>query len=690
MDDYADVLFEIGTEELPPTSLYKLSNALVEGFSLGLRDNHLQFKNIYAFATPRRLAVFIEDCHYYQSDLEIIKRGPPFISATDAAGNFTKAAEGFAASCNTSVDKLHIIESDQGKWLAFNLRTCGNPSHELLPSIANAALTKLPIPKKMRWGSGSELFIRPVHWILFIHGTKIISCNILGVGTSNLTYGHRFHHPASIMIHRPSEYVELLEQSGFVIPDYSARRGFILNRINEQAGSLGLSIDPDDALLDEITSLTEWPVPIAGTFDESYLNLPHEVVVLTMKKNQKFIPLYDNKNQLTNHFITIANLDSPQPGLIKQGNERVIRPRLSDAQFFWQQDCKFRLEERIDQLKHIIFHNGLGSMYDKTLRVCAIASYVAAQFDIDIHLVERSAMLSRCDLVTNMVFEFPEMQGIMGKHLALLDKESQQLAYALAEFYMPRFSGDSIPASPVGKLISLADKVDTLVGIFSLGIKPSGDKDPFGLRRNALGIIRILLSTPKPVHLLDLLEFAAKLLPTTKPSSMSYLSDATDFLFDRLKGIFIDKGFTINCYESVLSASPDTLIDFDRRMHALQHFVSEYKEVSALIELNKRIRNILRPINPIPTVIDESIFQVDAETELFITVSTTRDLIQSKMMNGEYYSALIDLYNLKPVIERFFTNVLVMDSNIAIRNNRLALLFDLQGLLRQISDFSRL
>ncbi|WP_428623239.1 glycine--tRNA ligase subunit beta, partial [Sedimenticola sp.] len=488
----ADLLFELGTEELPPVALKKLSDALTNAFVEGLQRANLSHGPIHAYATPRRLAIWVEACATAQPDREIERRGPSVQAAFDADGNPTKAAEGFARSCNTGVEQLERLTTDKGEWLVYKIQEQGKPTTELLPGIAEESLNRLPIPKRMRWGSSEAQFVRPVQWLLFLLGKDVVRCRLLDTDAGNLTHGHRFHHPQAIRIDSPAQYEETLRQQGKVIADFEQRREKIRQQVTQTADAIGGQAPIDEALLDEVTGLVEWPVPISAGFEERFLQVPHEALISTMKKNQKYFHLVDHQGQLMNHFITIANVDSARPELIKEGNERVVRPRLSDAMFFWQQDGKQTLYSRIDSLKTVLFQQQLGSMYDKSVRVAALAGNIADRIGGDRAQAERAAMLSRCDLMTEMVFEFPEMQGIMGRYQAKRDGETDEVAQALDEFYMPRFSGDTLPQTRTGIAISLAERLDTLVGIFGIGMKPTGDKDPFALRRAALGVLRVM------------------------------------------------------------------------------------------------------------------------------------------------------------------------------------------------------
>ena len=571
MSEYADLLFELGTEELPPVALKGLAAALHREFAAGLKKANLTHAEIKSFATPRRLAILVRDCALSQPDLEVERRGPAVQAAFDAEGKATKAAEGFARSCGVDVTELERLQNEKGEWLMYRLQQKGRPAAELLPEIVEMALTRLPIPKRMRWGDSDAQFVRPVHWLLFLHGEAVVPCTILDAEADRLTYGHRFHHPEPIEINIPEEYASKLESKGKVIAHFDLRREKIRAQVEQVAETHGGHAEIDPNLLDEVTALVEWPMPISASFEESFLQIPHEALILTMKKNQKYFHLLDANGCLMNHFVTIANIDSPKPEIIKEGNERVIRPRLSDAMFFWQQDGKVRLEERVDSLRSIIFQQKLGSMYEKSERVARLAAEIAASIGGDTQLARRAGMLSRCDLTTDMVHEFPEMQGIMGRYQAIRDGETEELAQSLDEFYMPRFSGDRLPQTKTGIAISLAERIDTLVGIFGIGQRPTGEKDPFALRRTALGALRIMRTHNIPLELKLILE-QAQLALGERLTNDSVVQEVYDFLLDRLKGIYRDEQVSADLFNAVAAVTPVSVADFQRRVSAVIAF----------------------------------------------------------------------------------------------------------------------
>ena len=689
MTDTKDLLFELGTEELPPVALKKLSEALTAEFIAGLDKANLNHGDVESYATPRRLALLIKDCNLQQPDRNIERKGPAVKAAFDADGNPTKAAEGFARSCSTSVEHLERMTTDKGEWLVYQVQEKGRAAAELLPGIAEQALNRLPIPKRMRWGASEAQFVRPVHWLLFLHGDQVVPCTLLDAEAGPCTYGHRFHHPDPIRITDPAEYVDRLESTGRVIAHFGIRRESIRRLVERTAETLGGIAQMDEELLDEVTALNEWPVPIAGSFEEKFLEVPHESLILTMKKNQKYFPLFDAQGNLMNHFITIANIDSPRPELIAEGNERVIRPRLADAMFFWHQDNKQTLEDRIESLKTVVFQQKLGTMYEKSVRVAALAGYIAEQTGSDKSAAERAGMLSRCDLMTEMVGEFASMQGIMGRYQAQRDGETQQIALAMDEFYMPRHSGDELPQTPVGIAISLAEKLDTLVGIFGIGMKPTGDKDPFALRRAALGALRILREHSLALDIPQLLEITSKPLEPRLENRQA-AKEVYAFMLERLKVLLAEENISSQLFDSVAAVRPVSISDFDHRIHAVQQFQA-LPEAEALAAANKRIRNILKKVEtPVSETVNLNLLTDAAEKTLHSQLGEMQHAIQPLLQTGDYAAILKALAALRDNVDKFFDDVMVMADDEKIRNNRLALLNQLNLLFLKVADVSRL
>lgn len=689
MSDTADLLFELGTEELPPVALKRLSEALTAEFVAGLNRANLKHGEVTAFATPRRLGLLVQGCSLGQPDREVERRGPAVQAAFDKNGNATKAAEGFARSCSTTVDQLNRTKTEKGEWLTYQLRETGKPASQLLPEIAETALNRLPIPKRMRWGSSEAQFVRPVHWLLFLHGEAVVPCTILDAEAGRLTYGHRFHHPHAIEIKHPADYSESLEHKGVVIAHFEQRQEKIRAQVERTADSLGGRAEIDPALLSEVTSLVEWPVPITASFEEEYLQVPHEALILSMKKNQKYFHLVDNQNRLMNHFITIANIDSPTPEVIKEGNERVIRPRLSDAMFFWQQDGKKRLESHLDSLKSVVFQLKLGTLYEKSERVSKLAATIAGEIGGDVQLAARAALLSRCDLMTEMVGEFPDMQGVMGRYQAGRDGEPEELALSMEEFYMPRFSGDRLAQSRTGIAISVADRLDTLVGIFGIGQKPTGDKDPFALRRAALGVLRNLKEHALSVNLRTLLESCAETL-ATRVESDQVVDDVYDFMLERLKGLYQEEGVSVNVFEAVAAVKPKTVADFDRRIRAVLTF-EKLPEAEALAAANKRIGNILKKSGESASdQVSVALFDGEEEKTLYQHITAKAEQIAPLLEAFKYEEMLVALADLRDPVDRFFDNVMVMAEDADVRSNRLALLNSLNLLFLGVADISRI
>lgn len=687
MTDTADLLFELGTEELPPVALPKLSQSFTESFLQGLKDHNIEFGDVESIAAPRRLGVIIKNCQLQQPDRVIEKRGPAVKAAYDADGNPTKAAMGFASSCGTTVDNLQTLTTEKGEWLCYQVNEIGKQSADLLPAIAQDALDKLPIPKRMRWGNSDEQFIRPVHWLLFLLGETVINCNILGINSGNKSFGHRFHHPGAIEINRADEYFSLMENTAKVLSAFSERKTRIQNQVKSLASSVDGIADIDEELLDEVTSLVEWPVAIMGGFEPSFLEVPHEALILTMKKNQKYFPLFDKDGALINHFITIANLDSKNPESIRDGNERVVRPRLADAKFFWEQDAKKTLEQRLDHLKEIIFQKQLGSIYDKSSRVSELAEEIAVSLDTDPQLAKRAGLLSRCDLVTEMVYEFADMQGIMGRYQAARDGEPEEIVSAMQEIYLPRFSGDHLPSTKTGIALAIADRIDTLTGIFGIGLKPSGTKDPFALRRSALGLIRILRKHSLTLNLSELI-FSAIQKHGSNITEKDTHNAVYDFVLERLKVLLTEEGFSIGLVNAVSSVKPKNLPDFDRRIEAVKIF-SELEQADNLAAANKRINNILKKNKDvIPHQADAGLFENEYETNLFDALQKISLDVQPLLDDEDYKNTLIKLAELKDPVDTFFDKVMVMAEDTSIRLNRLSLLQSIRALFQQVADVS--
>ena len=687
MADAADLLFELGTEELPPVALKHLSEALTHEFVTGLASAQLTHGDVVSYASPRRLALLVKDLAFRQPDRDIERRGPAVKAAFDAEGNPTKAAEGFARSCGTTVDQLQRQQTDKGEWLIYQVHESGRAAAELLPAIAEQALNRLPTPKRMRWGSSEVQFVRPVHWLTFIHGEDVVDCTLLDASADRITHGHRFHHPQGITLYDPADYAAVLQNVGKVIAYFPDRRSRIKAQVEATAAQLGGVADLDDALLDEVTTLNEWPVPVAGSFEERFLEVPHEALVSTMKTNQKYFPVFDGEGRLMNHFITIANIESENPDIIREGNERVVRPRLADAMFFWEQDGKKRLSDHIGSLREVVFQKDLGSMYDKSQRVAALAAWIAEQSGGDPARARHAGELSRCDLMTEMVGEFPSMQGIMGRYQAIRDGEDPEVAQALDEFYMPRFSGDRLPQTPTGIAIALAERIDTLVGIFGIGMRPTGDKDPFALRRAALGALRIIGEHSLTIGLWELLEQGRESLGA-HVTEADVVDHVEHFMLERLRGRYAEQGVASDLFDAVAAVRPQTLADFQQRIDAVAHFRS-LPEAEALAAANKRIANILKKVQgTLPETVASEHFESDAEARLWQQVQDLKKQVEPLLAEQDYTAVLRALAGLRDTVDTFFDDVMVMADDKTQRENRLALLARLQALFLEVADIS--
>ena len=689
MTERRDFLVELGTEELPPKALLRLSHSFRDELVRGLASSHLDHGEVSAYATPRRLAVLVEDLLLRQPDQRFERRGPAVSAAFDAAGKPTQAALGFARSCGVEVDALQRLETDKGAWLVHRGVQPGAPAAELLPGLVQQALDRLPIAKRMRWGSGRSEFVRPVHWLVMFLGEEVVPASVLGVESGNRTYGHRFHAPAPITLRNPREYRARLAEEGRVIVDFAERRERVRSQVEAAASAAGGKAVLDDELLDEVTALVEWPVAIAGRFEEKFLEVPPEALISSMQGHQRYFPVRDADGRLLPVFIAVANIESRQPELVRQGNERVIRPRLADAAFFWEQDRKRPLADRIEQQRSVVFQQQLGSVYAKTERVVALCRWLAERLGADVALAERAGWLSRCDLYTEMVGEFPELQGIMGRYYATHDGEPAEVAVALDELYQPRFAGDDVPASTLGQILAIADRADTLIGIFAIGREPTGDRDPFALRRAALGMMRTLIERELDVDLQALLQAAAELLPDELEAGKR-VEQVFDFCLERLRVYYTDQGVATELYDAVAALRPSQPLDFHHRLQACRAFV-QLPEAEALAAANKRIRNILRRADTdIPDAVDPQALQDAAERALHQAVEEAAVEVAPLLAEHRYESALTRLAQLRGPVDHFFDEVMVMADDARLRSNRLALLQRLENLFLRIADISRL
>jgi glycyl-tRNA synthetase beta chain len=683
------LLIELGTEELPPKALNKLSKAFTQGIVDGLKKAGFEIDEVESFATPRRLAVLIKSIATSQPDRNVERKGPSLKAAYDADGKPTKAVMGFARSCGVEVDVLQQQETDKGVWLVFKATEKGQFLSDLIEDIINQSLSRLPIPKRMRWGNSDAEFVRPAHWLVLMHGEKVIDAEILGLKSSATTFGHRFHSAGEIVIPAASSYKDKLRTEGFVIADFEERKQNIKQQVIDSVNGLGGDAVIDEDLLDEVTALNEWPIAIAGEFEEMFLQVPAEVLIKTMQDNQKYFPVKDAAGNLKNYFITISNINSKSPGKVKAGNERVIRPRLADAMFFWQQDQKQPLEAFDLALEKVVFQAKLGSLAEKTQRVTKLAESIAEQLNANMDYVKRAALLSKCDLMTDMVGEFASLQGVMGKRYAQKAGEADEVAEALDEQYKPRGASDDTASTTTGQILSISDKLDTLVGIFAIGQKPTGEKDPYALRRAALGILRTIIERQLDLDLKQLITVSAELL-ADKVDAGKVKQDVFDYILERLHAYYLDRGVTADVFDAVSALSPSRPLDFDKRIKAVTAF-RELAEAESLAAANKRVANILKKSALGNTVVvDESLLSEDAEKKLYQTLSALSQAVEPMFDSGDYEAALSQLSSLREPVDEFFDSVMVMADDEAIKNNRIALLNTMNQLFLRAADLSRL
>jgi glycyl-tRNA synthetase beta chain len=692
-----DLLVELGTEELPPKSLRTLELAFAEGLRGALVQAGYAVHGLESFATPRRLAVRIRRLAERAPDQLVRRRGPPLRAAFDAAGTPTRAAEAFAASCGVSVEALQRErDAKQNEYLAFEGLKAGASTTALVPALVQQSLDALPIPKRMRWGSGEVQFVRPVHWLLLLYGRTLVPATVLGVHAASSSRGHRFMAPRALHIGSPGSYERTLQQRGKVIASFGQRRAAVRAQVEAQAQRLGGRAIVPEALLDEVTSLVEWPVAIAGEFEPRFLALPREVLLSTLQEHQRYFALENDSGALLPWFVTVSNLESPEPELVRAGNERVVRPRLADAAFFWEQDRRQPLAQRRAGLDAVTFQAQLGSQGQRTVRIGTLAAAIGSALDAPLADIARAAMLCKCDLLTAMVGEFPELQGIMGRYYAREDGEPAAVAQAIAEHYLPRGAGDELPGSPVGICVALADKLDVLAGIFAAGQRPSGTRDPFGLRRAAIGLNRIVLEHRLELDLRSLLEQAVLLQPVAdvRERAAQLAGEIYDYVLERLRGQYLeraaDNGVTTEAFDAVLAARPRSLLDFDARLRSLIAFLGR-PEAAALAAANKRIANILRKSAAGTAVaVRPEALQPGPELALHGALEAARPEVEAAVAGARYAQGLDRLATLSPAIDAFFEAVLVNDPDEALRRNRLALLGDVRALFSGIADFSAL
>lgn len=679
-------LVEIGTEELPPKALKTLATSFADNVEAELNQAGLSFDKIEWFAAPRRLAVKALNLAIQQPSKEIEKRGPAVSAAFDAEGKPTKAAEGWARGCGITVEQAERIATDKGEWLVHRAKIEGQPTKNLLNDIVTNALAKLPIPKPMRWADKTVQFIRPVHTVTMLLGDELIEGEILGVASARTIRGHRFLGEKEFEIQHADQYPQLLREKGSVVADFNERKAEILAKSQAKATALGGVADIEESLLEEVTSLVEYPNVLAAKFEERFLSVPAEALVYTMKGDQKYFPIYDKDGKLLPHFIFVSNINPEDPTAIIEGNEKVVRPRLTDAEFFFKTDLKQKLVDRLPRLETVLFQQQLGTLKDKTDRIEQLAGEIAKQIDADEAKAKRAGLLSKCDLMTNMVFEFTDTQGVMGMHYARHDGEDEEVAVALNEQYMPRFAGDELPKSLVASAVALADKFDTLTGIFGIGQAPKGSADPFALRRAALGTLRIIVEKNLPLDLEDLVKKSATLFGD-KLSNKNVVADVVDFMLGRFRAWYQDEGIAVDVIQAVLARRPTRPADFDARVRAVSHFRT-LDSAEALAAANKRVNNILAKADAAIGEINLTACVEPAEKALAEAVLALRTEVQPLIAQGDYTAVLDKLANLRTPVDSFFDNVMVNAEDPALRQNRLAILNTLQGLFLQVADIS--
>ncbi|WP_077529928.1 glycine--tRNA ligase subunit beta [Vreelandella utahensis] len=684
-----DFLVEVGTEELPPKALKTLSESFGEGLRSALADAGIEHGEIETFATPRRLAVRVKQLADAQPDTPFEKKGPAVKAAFDDQGNPTRALEGFARNLGIQPDELDTMETEKGAWLVYRGVEKGRPTAELLPGMVEQALNGLPIPKRMRWGARRDEFVRPVHWLIMLYGSKEIPSTILGCKAGHATRGHRFHHPGELIISTPADYELVLRQHGWVEPDFAARRDQIrtgVTRVAEQEAGGRAVIN--DGLLDEVTALCEWPVPLLGRFEERFLKVPPEALVSSMEEHQKYFHVVDANDTMMPCFITVANIESRDPSAVAAGNEKVIRPRLADAAFFYDTDRKTPLINRLDDLKPIVFQQDLGSLHDKTQRIASLAGRIAEAIGADADKARRAGTLSKTDLLTEMVQEFDDLQGVMGEYYARHDGEDEAVARALSEQYLPGFAGDRVPETDIGACVALADRLDSLVGLFGINQPPSGTRDPYALRRAALGVIRILVERELTLDLEELAGWAAEEFNSLTVNDP--VNPVVDYILERFRASFEDQGVPAEVFLAVQARRPTQPLDFHRRVLAVGNFIA-LPEAQALAAANKRVSNILEKQGGTRAgSVDPEAFREQAERALYEALQAQEEEVEPLFARGDYDPGLQSLAKLRGVVDSFFNDVMVMAEEESLRANRLALLERLRQLFLRVADISLL
>jgi glycyl-tRNA synthetase beta chain len=670
----------LGTEELPPKALRNLKDAFADGIIQRLEKAGLSFDSAVRYAAPRRLALTLKNLQLKQPDEQMERKGP---NAKAPA----QAIEGFAKSCGVTVDQLEELETPKGTWLVYRGLKEGQETKALLPEIVQQTLDTLPIPKRMRWGARRDEFVRPVKWLLMLLGEEVVPAEFYGIASGNVTRGHRFHAPKDIVITSAAAYEETLRTEGFVMASFDERHKLIEAEVKKAAEAKGVVAVIDADLLDEVTSLNEWPVALVGQFEDRFLEVPAEALMSSMEEHQKYFPTVDGNGAIQPYFVFIANIESKDPAIVIEGNEKVIRPRLADAAFFWETDKKTPLADRVEKLKTVKFQEQLGSVYNKAERIQKVAGHIANQIDASVSEAERAAYLAKADLVTDMVFEFTDLQGIAGRYYALADGEPEAVAEAILEQYKPAGAGDDLPQSREGMAVALADRLDNLSGLFGIGQPPTGTKDPFALRRAALGVLRILVERKLDLDLAELVEFAAN-QHADLPKRDAVVADVVSYSLDRFSAWYADAGIRTEVFQAVRALSPTNPYDIDQRVRAVAEF-SKLEQAEALAAANKRVSNLLSKVDgAVSDKVDAALFTEAAETNLLTAIDAVANKVTEAVQASDYAAALSELAGLRDVVDAFFVDVMVMADDDAVRNNRLALLAKLRGLFVQVADIS--
>jgi len=686
----ADFLVEIGTEELPPKALLSLAQAFRDGVAAALDKLELSFDEVRFYAAPRRLAVFVGNLADTTPRREQISWGPPVKVAFTSEGSLTKAGEAFARKHDLAPDALKDCVDNDGTQDKLCVRTAseGVATSTLLGTVVSQALDALPIPKRMRWGASREEFIRPVHWVVMLFGDQVVEAEVLSLTPGNTSRGHRFHHPGEVSIHSPASYLNDLRKA-YVVADFDERRALIESQVNRVATEQRGQAVIDPALLEEVTALNEWPVALAGRFEERFLQVPPEALISSMKEHQKYFHVVDGDGQLLPLFITVANIESLEPAKVIAGNEKVIRPRLSDAAFFYDTDNRRSQVDRREQLKSIVFQEKLGTLFDKTQRIANLASYLAPFVGAAVDAVQRAGELCKSDLVSEMVLEFDDLQGIMGRYYAANDGEDAEVAAAMFEHYLPRFAGDQLPLTATGTAVALADRLDTLVGIFGIGQPPTGSRDPFALRRASLGVLRLLVEKAIDLNLAEAIAKAASLHPGLSVTDRLGEQVLT-YLFDRFRAWYEDEGISAETFVAVQAKNLNNPLDFHLRIQAVHRF-SQLPEAATLAAANKRVSNILaKATDTLPQGVDPALFEGPEEAALQDTLARVSGTVLPLFASRHYTQGMQELAALKGPVDAFFDGVMVMAEEPRVRGNRLKLLAELRGLFLNVADISLL